>query len=259
MSARNQHIVTDDLSASLDGMVDDRVRAGVEGHLATCADCRAELAELRATVRLLQSLPVPAPRRSFQLGPEHARPDPPKGMILTLLPVVRAISVAAAIALLVVSGAFLFDSSGTDRTGTIVFSETTSEPARSAAEAPAPPANAAETGGDSALTADESDANAPMAGAAEAEEPQESAAASGDLGNAAASSEGGSLAQSELPATSQPAPAPDSSVQDQAAASNDTDIPWGAIAAWLAVATAALGALWVVLAQLARSRQRTGT
>lgn len=249
MSARNQHIVTDDLSASLDGMVADRVRAGVEGHLATCADCRAELAELRATVRLLQSLPVPAPRRSFQLGPEHARPDPPKGMILTLLPVVRAISVAAAIALLVVSGAFLFDSSGTDRTGTIVFSETTSEttsePARSAAEAPAPPANAAETGGDSALTADESEANAPMAGAA-----------SGDLGNAAASSEGGSLAQSELPATSQPAPAPDSSVQDQAAASNDTDIPWGAIAAWLAVATAAL---WVVLAQLARSRQRTGT
>ncbi len=248
MSARDQHIVTDDLSASLDGMVDDRVRAGVEGHLVTCADCRAELAELRATVRLLQSLPVPAPRRSFQLGPEHARPDPPKGMILTLLPVVRAISVAAAIALLVVSGAFLFDSSGTDRTGTIVFSETTSEPARSAAEAPASPANAAETGGDSALTADESEANAPMAGAA-----------SGDLGNAAASSEGGSLAQSELPATSQPAPAPDSSVQDQAAASNDTDIPWGAIAAWLAVATAALGALWVVLAQLARSRQRTGT
>lgn len=272
MSSPDRHIANDDLSAYLDGAVDDRVRAAVEEHLATCAACSAELTDLRATVRLLRSLPVPAPRRSFQLGPEHARPRPPKGVALTLLPVVRALSVAAAIALLVVSGAFLFDSMGTDRSANIVFSESTSEPARSAADAAAPSSNAAATGGDPAPDAGESETNAPMAGAAEAGEPLPTASdsSSADADDGVQESDDSSQAAPAPAAESQPAPAADSPTANEAAssratdgdpasASDDADIPWGTIAAWLAGATVALGGLWATLARNARTRPRTGT
>ncbi|MBA2248424.1 MAG: zf-HC2 domain-containing protein [Chloroflexia bacterium] len=254
MSAGERHIATDDLSAYLDGMVDDRVRPAIEAHLTTCAACRAELAGLRDTVRLLRSLPAPVPRRSFQLGPEHAKPDPPKGVILTLLPVIRALSVAAAIALLVVSGAFLFDSTGRDRTGSIVFSELTSEQARSVAEADEPPSTASAGLGEAAApAAAESEANTSMAAAAAAD----------DSANAAAPSEEGSLAQSEISAESQPTLAAEAPAQEQAESSrvrnDETDIPWGTIAVWLAAATVALGGIWATLARIVRSRPRQGT
>lgn len=272
MSSPDQHIANDDLSAYLDGAADARVRSAIEDHLATCAACGAELTELRATVRLLQSLPVPAPRRSFQLGPEHARPGPPKGVILTLLPMVRALSVAAAIALLVVSGAFVFDSRGTGQPGSIVFSETTPDPNRSPANAAAPSSNAAAPGANPAPSAGDSETNAPMAGAAEAGNPPPTASdsSSADADNAVEESANDEEAEPALPAGSQAAPAADSPTSNEAAssgaassdparASGDADIPWGTIATWLAGATVAFCGLWATLARIARTGPRTGT
>ncbi len=46
------------LSEHLDGTLGARARQRVERHLAGCEECRAELADLRATVALLRSLPV---------------------------------------------------------------------------------------------------------------------------------------------------------------------------------------------------------
>ena len=54
-----------DLSAYLDLALDAAGRAAVEGHLDTCALCRARLADLRAVSRLVAALPAPAPRRSL--------------------------------------------------------------------------------------------------------------------------------------------------------------------------------------------------
>ena len=51
------------LSAYLDGALPTADRAAVDAHLASCDDCRARLSELRATARLIASLPSPAPSR----------------------------------------------------------------------------------------------------------------------------------------------------------------------------------------------------
>lgn len=69
---RSQHLDLDALSAYLDGALEPGEQAAARAHLAACAACARDLAELRATVSLLQGLPQYAPRRSFQLGPEHA-------------------------------------------------------------------------------------------------------------------------------------------------------------------------------------------
>lgn len=49
------------LSAYLDGELDHADRTRLDTHLTTCADCRATLAGLRATMADLQALPEPAP------------------------------------------------------------------------------------------------------------------------------------------------------------------------------------------------------
>ncbi|HYK98197.1 MAG TPA: anti-sigma factor [Candidatus Acidoferrales bacterium] len=51
------------LSAYLDGALLPAQREAVDAHLAACDDCRARLGELRATTRLIASLPSPAPSR----------------------------------------------------------------------------------------------------------------------------------------------------------------------------------------------------
>jgi hypothetical protein len=56
-----------ELSAFIDGQLDAGERARVQRHLETCAACRAELAELQSTVRLLRLVPTVAPPRSFAL------------------------------------------------------------------------------------------------------------------------------------------------------------------------------------------------
>jgi hypothetical protein len=52
-----------ELSAYLDGALDPAAKAAVDGHLDTCALCRAHLAQLRATIALVHALPDPVPSR----------------------------------------------------------------------------------------------------------------------------------------------------------------------------------------------------
>ena len=62
------------LSAYLDGRVTGDEQAAVDRHLATCADCRRDLDELRWTVGLLREMPaVPVPR-SFAIPAAQPRP-----------------------------------------------------------------------------------------------------------------------------------------------------------------------------------------
>lgn len=51
------------LSAYLDGALSPVERSAVDAHLDTCADCRARLAELRATASLIKALPDLQPSR----------------------------------------------------------------------------------------------------------------------------------------------------------------------------------------------------
>jgi len=51
------------LSAYLDGALSAVERSAVDAHLDTCADCRARLAELRATASLIKALPELRPSR----------------------------------------------------------------------------------------------------------------------------------------------------------------------------------------------------
>lgn len=74
------HIDQDTLSEYLDGRLLGRTLERVERQLAECDVCRHDLDELRATVALLQALPMEEPRRSFVMsapppGPARARPN----------------------------------------------------------------------------------------------------------------------------------------------------------------------------------------
>lgn len=62
------------LSAYLDHRLSDAERQALAGHIAGCARCAAELAELRQVVSMLRALPAPVLPRSFALPvPEAAR------------------------------------------------------------------------------------------------------------------------------------------------------------------------------------------
>jgi hypothetical protein len=61
-----------DLSAYIDGALDPTARAAVDGHLVTCALCRAHVAQLRATAAFVRALPDPVPSR--RLTPRLATP-----------------------------------------------------------------------------------------------------------------------------------------------------------------------------------------
>ncbi len=52
-----------ELSAYIDGALAPAAQAAVQGHVTACAVCRAHLAQLRATVALVQALPDPVPTR----------------------------------------------------------------------------------------------------------------------------------------------------------------------------------------------------
>ena len=104
-AAGRQHLDVEVLSTLIDGRLAREDRDAAAAHLAGCADCRRELAEMRATVDLLRGLPQYAPGRSFQLGRAVA---PAEGLgwfarLLPALPTLRAATVAVALLLMAVT------------------------------------------------------------------------------------------------------------------------------------------------------------
>lgn len=113
-STPQHHIHTEELSAYLDGMLDEQDRAAIASHLATCAECRTETDALRVTVRLLGELPQYQPRHTLQLGMEFANRRSPDSSIVRFLPIVRSLSVAAVLVFMVAAGAFFLGGSTDD-------------------------------------------------------------------------------------------------------------------------------------------------
>jgi hypothetical protein len=105
------------LHAYIDDELPTDERAAIDRAVESDAGLRQELLELQATASLLASLPEFTPRRSFQLGKEHARPTPiSAGRVVRLLPIMRTLSVAAAIMFMVVGGALFLDLNGNSPT-----------------------------------------------------------------------------------------------------------------------------------------------
>jgi hypothetical protein len=172
MSTFSHPASSDALNAYVDGTLTSAERAAVEATVATSPELRQELLELQATATLLGSLPELQPRRSFRLGEEYARPTAPAqpanvSPIVRLLPIVRSLSVAAALIFMVVAGAFFFDVNGnpgsdTEQTlqqqnvimGVTDSSSDASEHAEDASESDSPESSMVERG-DAASASDE--------------------------------------------------------------------------------------------------------
>lgn len=102
----------------LNGWIDDALTADerkmVASHLEHCALCRTELESLRLVKRLLAELPDPVLPRSFALTVEQAvKPEASSAAIqpsniVRLLPIVRALSIAAVMAVIIMGGALFF-------------------------------------------------------------------------------------------------------------------------------------------------------
>ena len=63
----------EELSAYIDGELDDATREHVEQHLATCADCRTRVDGLRETAYSVRALPMESPPRSFSIPKQRRR------------------------------------------------------------------------------------------------------------------------------------------------------------------------------------------
>lgn len=100
------------LSAYLDGELNARQASAIERHLADCVACSTLLEELRSAKSMLAALPRETPRRSFVLGPEHARqPAPSRAPRRPALAFAPAIALTVLVALLVVDlGSFTSNS-----------------------------------------------------------------------------------------------------------------------------------------------------
>jgi len=122
------HLGDDILNAVIDGVATDQEREVVESHTATCDTCRRQLDDLRAIKMLLGNLPEVAPPRSFRLTEEQARKpisiraDQPS-TIVRLLPIVRTLSVAAILAVMVLGGAVALGPSGNTLTDNASMSQ----------------------------------------------------------------------------------------------------------------------------------------
>ncbi len=115
-------ITSEDLNGYLDGVLEPARRSEVDAALATDPSLQAELADLRAITSILSEMPVYTPRRSFTLGEEFRKPTSiaaapapltaAPGRVVRLLPLVRQLSVAAALIFMVVAGALFFEING---------------------------------------------------------------------------------------------------------------------------------------------------
>ncbi|SRR5579884_334173 len=135
MGARTLDHVSELLSPYVDGQVSPEERRRVEEHAASCAECAAELADLRALKAALSQLPQRAVPRSFAIGPRALRPAALSG---TVGGFVRALSSVAA-ALVVVAVGVSLAIQGLPRQSSVAAPalETASAAARAAAPAAA--------------------------------------------------------------------------------------------------------------------------
>lgn len=100
-----RHPDQETLGAFLDGAISTGEGTLVAAHLRGCADCRREVAAIRATVALLDGLPQYEPRRSFRLAPQQAgrARTVSGGWLPRLLPSFASLRIAtAAVAMLLV-------------------------------------------------------------------------------------------------------------------------------------------------------------
>src|SRR5262245_64100612 len=101
------HDAREQLSALIDDTLGGEERSAVEAHLATCAECRRELDQLRGTVGLLRAAkPERAPAGFVDRVLEAARPEPwPRRLVRALfLPWPVKLPVEAAAIVLVAVG-----------------------------------------------------------------------------------------------------------------------------------------------------------
>jgi hypothetical protein len=119
---------TDRLSEYLDGELPATERAALETHLASCADCRATLADLRGVVARAQGLEPRPPATNLWPG-IHARLTPADRLTPGRRPGVRRFSLtvsqllAASIALVLLSGGAVWMTLNPDRPAEFVSSE----------------------------------------------------------------------------------------------------------------------------------------
>lgn len=117
--AETGHLTAEEQSAYLSSDLSASERTRLSTHLASCAACEREIAQLRSTIALLGSLPSHRPRRSFQLTEDQVRTSTPWWerlgfRLMPALPALRTATVAAALLLVAVSvGDILWDRSGT--------------------------------------------------------------------------------------------------------------------------------------------------
>ena len=112
MARQSDHQRAEELiSAYLDQQVTAEEKQFFERHVATCADCRAQLAATRSMVAALRAMPVVKAPRSFVLPREMARS--PKRSAFAWYPALRLATVLAALAFVVLfAGDLLISRSG---------------------------------------------------------------------------------------------------------------------------------------------------
>ena len=101
MARQNDHIRAEELiSAYLDKRLSAEEKGFFERHIASCADCRAQLETTRSMVAALRVMPPVKAPRSFVLPREMARQiaAPSRRSFLTLYPALRLATVVAAVA-----------------------------------------------------------------------------------------------------------------------------------------------------------------
>jgi hypothetical protein len=100
MARQNDHIRAEELiSAYLDKRVSAEERSFFERHIASCADCRAQLETTRSLITALKAMPAVKAPRSFVLPREMGKQ--PKRSFLSLYPALRLATVVAAVAFVV--------------------------------------------------------------------------------------------------------------------------------------------------------------
>ncbi len=142
MARQNDHHRAEELiSAYLDKRVSAEEQKFFERHIASCADCRAQLEATRSMVAALRVMPVVKAPRSFVLPREMAKQ--PRRSFLSLYPALRLATVVAAMAFVVLFAGDLLISQSMG--GKAPQSIPAAAPAPAVLQAPAAPRAAAPT------------------------------------------------------------------------------------------------------------------